>query len=242
MSSKAKLRRESGERNSCETSCKSRLSAVKRVWIRSAIALNDRARLPISSLRSEATRADKSPLPKRSTAFAMRCSGETIPADRVQPRSAIAMATCQNQKRRFSEIAGLMRQSLKVPPSFSKNTFRRLSSYAGESNRSGFDPAARLPPKPGSFSMAWPVNCSFLSQVFRSVSSYGKGKNRLSRNETRFHIGGCFLWTVTTSAINSRFYSAAMRTTRDKRLRPVQNFNRPAICRVQSFWLPYPKE
>src|SRR5881396_2357277 len=50
MSSKAKLRRESGERNSCETSCKSRLSAVKRVWIRSAIALNDRARLPISSL------------------------------------------------------------------------------------------------------------------------------------------------------------------------------------------------
>jgi len=38
------------------------------------------------------------------------------------------------------------------------------------------------------------------------------------------------------------FYSAAMRTTRDKRLRPVQNFNRPAICRVQSFWPPYPKE
>jgi len=54
-----------------------------------------------------------------------------------------------------------MRQSLKVPPSFSKNTFRRLSSYAGESNRSEFDPAARLPPKPGYFSMAWPVNCSF---------------------------------------------------------------------------------
>ena len=44
------------------------------------------------------------------------------------------------------------------------------------------------------------------------------------------------------SAINSRFYSLAMRTTRDKRLRPVQNFNRLEICRVQSFWRPYPKE
>src|SRR5437867_1853718 len=67
-------------------------------------------------------------------------------------------------------------------PSFTKNTFRRLFSYAGEFNRSEFDPVARLPPKPAYFSMALPVNCSLLSQVFRSVSSYGQGKNRRSRN------------------------------------------------------------
>src|SRR5215510_13360165 len=128
------------------------------------------------------------------------------------------------------------------PASFSKNTFRRLSSYPGESNKSEFDLAARLPRKPGYFSMAWPVNCSFLSQAFRSVSRYGNGRNRLSREETRVHIGGCFLWTVTTSAINLRLYSVAMRTTRDKRLKPVQNFNRREIRGVQSFWQPYPQE
>ena len=68
--------RASGDRNSCEISSSSLRSAASSVWMRSAMRLKAPANSPSSSRRRKSTRADRSPCPKRSTAFCSRRTGE----------------------------------------------------------------------------------------------------------------------------------------------------------------------
>jgi len=58
--------------------CRSCLSVISSVSMRSAIALNERPRLPISSLERGVARAASFPLPNRSTMAASCRTGRVI--------------------------------------------------------------------------------------------------------------------------------------------------------------------
>ena len=79
-----------GDRNSCETSCNRRRSAVRRVPIRPAMRSKVLASSPISSFRFEFNRTESSPRPNRSTPRARSRKGEAMLIASAQQTSATA--------------------------------------------------------------------------------------------------------------------------------------------------------